>query len=116
MLSYRRRTVPGSISSEISLSSPGGWIEEGIRSWAKRVDIGVIVDGTEVYAQEESHMIRRAAEELGIDYFRIRSAVDVDFTHTNRCSDAADIVKDASYTVRQRADDRMPGTGTGRGE
>ena len=73
--------------------------EEGIRSWAKRVDIGVIVDGTEVYAQEESHMIRRAAEELGIDYFRIRSAVDVDFTHTNRCSDAADIVKDASYTV-----------------
>ena len=27
MLSYRRRTVPGSISPEISLSSPGGWMK-----------------------------------------------------------------------------------------
>ena len=72
---------------------------EGIRSWAKRVGIGVIVDGTEVYAREVSDVIRRAAEELGIDYFKIRSAVDVDFTHTTRCAGVQDIVKDASYTV-----------------
>ena len=72
---------------------------EGIRSWAKRVGIGIIVDGTEVYAREESRVIKEAAQELGTDYFKISSAVDVDFTHTTKCAGAADIVKDASYAV-----------------
>ena len=73
--------------------------EEGIKSWVNRVGIGAVVDGTEVYAAEESQRIRKTAEELGVDYFKIASAVDVDFTHTTKCSNAEEIVKDASYAV-----------------
>ena len=44
-------------------------------------------------------MIRETAEELGLDYFKISSSIDVDFTHTSKCKNAEEIVKDASYTV-----------------
>lgn len=73
--------------------------KESIRSWVERVDIRVMVDGTEIYASAASRVIREAAEELGIEYFKISSRIGIDFTHTSRCSDAADIVHDASYTV-----------------
>lgn len=72
---------------------------ENIKSWANRVGIGVFVDGTEIYAASASDVIRKAAEELGVDYYKISSSVDIDFTHTSRCFDASDVVKDASYTV-----------------
>lgn len=72
---------------------------ENIKSWVNRVGIGVFVDGTEIYAALASEVIRKTAEELGVDYYKISSSVDIDFTHTSRCRDASDIVRDASYTV-----------------
>ncbi len=72
---------------------------QSIQSWVMRVGISALVDGTEINAAEASAEIRRAAEELGIDYFKIRSNVSIDFTHTSKCKNADDIAKDAGYTV-----------------
>ena len=45
-------------------------------------------------------MIRETAEELRSGLFqRLSSSIDVDFTHTSKCKNAEEIVKDASYTV-----------------
>ena len=73
--------------------------KDSIKSWVARVGVSVLVDGTEVYASASSRMIRETAEELGLDYFKISSSIDVDFTHTSKCKNAEEIVKDASYTV-----------------
>ena len=73
--------------------------KDSIKSWVARVGVSVLVDGTEVYASASSRMIRETAEELGSDYFKISSSIDVDFTHTSKCKNAEEIVKDASYTV-----------------
>ncbi len=73
--------------------------KESIKSWVERVGIRVLVDGTEIYAAGASQMIREAAEEMGLEYFKISSRIGVDFTHTSKCAGAADIVRDASYTV-----------------
>ena len=54
--------------------------KDSIKSWVARVGVSVLV-------------------ELGLDYFKISSSIDVDFTHTSKCKNAEEIVKDASYTV-----------------
>ena len=74
-------------------------LRDSIKSWVARVGVSVLVDGTEVYASASSRMIRETAEELGLDYFKISSSIDVDLTHTSKCKNAEEIVKDASYTV-----------------
>ncbi len=73
--------------------------EESIKSWVNRVGITAIVDGTEVYAAQASDVIRKASQELGVEYFKISSDVNIDFTHTSKCSSAEDIARDASYAV-----------------
>lgn len=73
--------------------------KESIKSWAARVGVTVLVDGTEVYASEASRMICETAEELKLDYFKISSSIDVDFTHTSKCKNVEEIIKDAAYTV-----------------
>ncbi len=72
---------------------------ENIKSWVNRVGISVLVDGTEIHAAAASDEIKKTAEEIELDYYKISSSVDIDFTHTVRCADVSDVIREASYTV-----------------
>ena len=72
--------IYAAVSSVYGQSSfPGGNItiissyldENGIQRWIDRTGVGMIIDGVSENASDESSLIRRKAEENGIEYLRI---------------------------------------------
>lgn len=86
------------------VSYPGGNItviskyldEDGILRWINNSDIKILIDGTAVYAAEESKIIRNAAEKAGVEYFRIVDRVEMNQRiHISRS--AEDVLRRIEY-------------------
>ena len=64
---YGKSTFPGGNITIISSYLDG----DGIQRWIDRSGIGLIIDGVSENAEEERDLIRKKAEENGIEYLRI---------------------------------------------
>ena len=100
-------SIYAAVSSNYGQSSfPGGNItiissyldDAGIQRWIDRTGIGMIIDGIAESAREESVLVRRKAEENGIEYFRIADHLKIS-NNIKICPTEEDLLSSLSYST-----------------
>lgn len=73
--------------------------EEDIKKWVERVGIKILIDGTQVQCKKASEQLRLAAEQNGLEYYKIQDKMEIDYSRAVKCKTADDIATLASNNV-----------------
>ena len=88
-----------------SAPHPGGNItilskyqdEEAIKRWIDR-GVNLIIDGTDVTAEEHREIIKKACAETGVEYLRVAASYDINL-NTAQSSNPEDLIRAVEYCV-----------------
>lgn len=99
-------SIYAAVSSNYGQSSfPGGNItiissyldDAGIQRWIDRAGIGMIIDGIDETAREECALVRRKAEENGIEYYRIADHLKIS-NNIKICATEEELISSLTYS------------------
>lgn len=91
---YGQSTFPGGNITIISSHLD----DAGIQRWIDRTGIGLIIDGIAEEAAGECELVRKKAEENGIEYLRIADQLRLS-KNIRTCRRREDLISELSYTI-----------------